>query len=236
MAMLRKNSRACWLFGLLIAVMIGSFALAAEVKPSRTSTYGSHEQLRGASPLSQNFVIDQPKVWYPVSGGSQVSVASLVGLGTGTPAIAEINTSEINGFTLDADNESVSWLVPIPVGIDLSKDIVWRCLGSNSESAGTGTMKLLLKYGVMTADTTALAVAATTTGVTNGDAQADLAANVLDWSNTMTIAGGTFSGTPGDDFWVIMVYADVTTIANWTLYGCQMSYYSKWINSSGGGF
>lgn len=197
----------------------------AAPKPSLSPAPAGYEEFRVKSPFAFGAVVDRPRIWVPFK--NDAIVASLVGHGDGTPDVAEINTSEIAGFTLDADDESVSVLMPIPADIDLSEDIRVRVLCSNSAAAGTGSYAFAVTYTAITAGTTALAAASTSTGVTDGSAKDDVAANVLDWSSWSTIDGGTFSGTAGDDLWVVKVAVALTTITDLTVYGLQMEYYRK---------
>jgi len=179
------------------------------------------------APLSR-FIFDRPIVSIPLLPGGHCN-NSLVSMGTGTPAVAEINTSEVGGFTLDADNESVSFLFPFPLDIDLSKEIDLRMLWSNSESAATGTGRVLWYHKAITAGTTAIAVATTAPGSVAA-AQVDLAANVVLWSGWSVIAASTFAANvAGDDVLIVKAYVDLTTIANMTLYMAQVRYYRKYL-------
>ncbi|RKX36797.1 MAG: hypothetical protein DRP64_18110, partial [Verrucomicrobia bacterium] len=71
MKYVKHNSRMLSLLALLLVVTIGSFSLAAAVRPSRGSSISSWSEFVSASPFSQNYVIDKPRLWLPVSGGSQ---------------------------------------------------------------------------------------------------------------------------------------------------------------------
>jgi len=181
-----------------------------------------------ATPLS-HLIFDRPIKTIPLLAGGHMAVASLVSMGAGTPAVAEINTSEMGGFTTDGNNDSVAILWVLPVDIDLAKDIDLRGLWSNSESAGTGTGLLKFKYKSFTAGTTAVAVPATACD-TDASAQTDLGANIALWSGWSTISGGTISTTPGDDYLGIKGYVTLDTIADMTVYAYQIRYYRKYLN------
>lgn len=157
--------------------------------------------------------------------------AALLSHGAGTASLAEINSSEICGLTLDADNESYGYLWVLPQVIDLSEDISFRYLESNSEAAATGTNLWVTKYLAITAGTTALAVGSVALDTVH-TAQADVAANVPQWSPWGSIAAsktGVVTLTPGDDMLALKSYVDITTIANVTVYKAQVRYSSKYM-------
>jgi|GEM_PF-2580695 len=229
------RARVTMLIAILALLFVGTFALAADLKPSRTSTVGSHAQLRGCSPCFQNYVQDTPYYWIPftpvhfaVSSSDDIT-STVVGAGGGTPTMAEINTSEITGFTTDADAESVSVMMPFPADCDKSQAMYVRALWSNSESAATGTLAIDLTYAILTAGTTAVGAATTTTGVTDAAAVADAAANVVKWTGWSTIAASTFSANTAEDIIIWKVAVDLTTIADATLYGIQLKCSRKWL-------
>lgn len=213
-----------------VIVLSTSLFIGARNTPSRGSSISSWSDLVASSPVAANFLIDRPRVWIPVAGGAELAVASLVGLGAGTPALAEINTSEIAGFTLDADDESVSAIFPLPSDIDTAKDVRVRVLWSNSEAAATGTAQFACTYKEIDEGTTALAEAATAFD-TDAAAEADLAANVVQWGPWNTIDGGTLTGTPGDDMLVLKCAVDLTTAADATVYGFQLDYYREFFGA-----
>jgi hypothetical protein len=226
---MKKMIKYLGTMSVLFAMILGTTLLvAARNTPTRGSSVSSWSDFVVSSPFSQNKVIDRPRVWVPVAGGAELSVSSLVGLGTGTPALSEINNSEIAGFTLDANNEAVAALVPVPSDIDVAKDIRIRVLWSNSESAGTGAATFTCEYTPLTIGTDAIAVGGTAldTAIT---ADVDLAANVLNWSPWGVIAGGTLADTPGDDVIVVRCKVTLDTIANATVYAFQMDYYREYI-------
>jgi hypothetical protein len=217
---------------LMVAMFVSTMVMATASRPSRSSTASSYELFRNASPFAANYVIDKPRVWLPASGGSEVTVASLVGLGAGTPVPTECNTSEIGGFLLDASTESFSVLFPLPADIDVAEDVRLRALWSNSEAAATGSGLITFLYEPFTIGTTAIAVADDACD-TDGGVVVDLAANVLTWSNWSTIDGGTITITPGDDFVILRGVATLDTIADMTVYGYQLEYKRKWLGGDG---
>jgi len=193
--------------------------------PSQSFGTSSWDALVNASPLSK-FIFDRPvkSHWLLPVGANN----SIVSMGAGTPAVAEIATAEVGGFTLDADNESVSMFWELPLDIDLSKELNFRVLWSNSQSAATGSGRHYFVYGAITVGTDAIAVAATAAD-TDAANQADLAANIPQWNGWNTIDGASISDTPGDDFLIVKCYVDLTTITNSTIYCYQSRFYRKWL-------
>lgn len=228
MKAIRRSLNRYPLFSILLVLCVLVSAVAYAVhRPSNSNVNSSLAQFKHSNPFVANFVMDRPTVWVNLAPANAI-VASLVGMGGGTPAVAEINTSEIGGFTLDANDESVSGIIPIPGDMDLAQDFQCRVLYSNSEAAATGTINFTMTYGSLTVGTDALAVAATAVD-TAGAALADLGANVLQWSNYSIIAGGTLTDTPIDDVLVIKEAVTLVTCANATVYGIQCQYYRKWL-------
>jgi len=238
------NTRVVFLLAILAALLTlvaVPMASGGDITPTRTSTAGSHEQLRSASPGFQNFVIDRTIAWVPftpihfavstANDGGITTTSTVVGAGNGTPSIVEINTSGILGVTTDADDEAVMVLFPIPNDCDLTEDIRLRALWSNSESAGTGTLAVVFTYEVLKVDTSTIGSGEPDDACdTDGAAVADKAANVLNWTSWSTIDGSTITGDPGDDFLAIKAKIDLTTIADATVYGIQIQYYRKWLD------
>ncbi len=231
---IRKNSIA--LLVALAAFTIGlTAAVAATVyRPSGGSTASSVGELKLASPFAQNFVIDKPVLFFPVSSHSNMvftpaATETWLNAGTGTAAIAEVTTSEITGVLFDADNESHSILIPIPIDIDLGQAITFRAIWSNSTAAVTGSAKFYFLYKQLTIDTTAIAAAAgtmTTDGAADPDSGTAYAIQASPWS---TLAASTLTGSPGDDFLIIKCYVDVTTITDAYLIGIQMQYSRRFL-------
>lgn len=211
-----------------VAVGVSTFA-AVVYKPSQTSTVSSAAELRLASPFAQNYVIDKPVIFFPVTSWSNLTVASLVSMGAGTVVPTEVSTSEVGGLLFDSDNDSHSLLIPIPIDLDVAQPIKFRAIWSNTTAAVTGSARFYFLYAQLTLDTTAIAAAAGTMS-TDGAADPDSAtANALQGSPWSTLNASTLTGTPGDDFLIIKCYVDVTTITDATLLGIQMQYTRKWL-------
>ena len=205
----------------------------AAVSPSRGSSVSSWSEFLTSSPFAANYVIDRPTVWVPFNGGFQGTVASLVGLATGTPVWTEVNTSGVGGYLLDADSESVvAGPFPISPDIDLSKDIDMRVLWSNSDPAATGSALFACTYEILTIGTSTIGAGepddALDTVITT---DVDLAANVTNLSPWGTIAGGTITVAAEDNMLIVKCNVDLTTIANATVYGLQIRHYRKFLGS-----
>lgn len=227
-------------FSALLCLVISSMALGGPIKPTSTSTAGSHSQLKGASPSFQNYVLDRPILWIPftpengvvatTNDGGITTTSVTNAAGTGNALQAEINTSGLLGYTADTSNDSVIVLVPIPNGIDLAKAVNFRVLFSNSETAATGTLTTTFTYEILAIGTSTIGSGEPDDAVdTAGSATADLAANVLTWGAWDTVAASTISADPGDDFLSIKCKLTLGTIADATVYGIQMRYYRKWL-------
>jgi len=230
------RARVAILFTVL-ALLVGTVALATGTRPTRTTTISSHEQLRGASPAFQNFVQDRPTIWVPLHSqnfavscttDAAACAATVVGMGNATPTLGEITTSEISGFTCDASNDSASVIIPIPADMDLAKTSELRALWSNSEAAGTGTGKVTFTYEIIDQAVDALAAADDAVD-TAAAAQTDLAANIPLWTGWSTINASTIDGEPGEDLLIIKAKCTLTTIADMSLIGIQFRYYRKWL-------
>ena len=200
----------------------------ARPAPTNGTTTGTLEEFRSCNSFAQNFCIDRPRLWLPVAPMNVTTTDTIISAGAGTCVLTEINSSEVMGMLFNSDNDSHSWLVPIPADIDLEQAIRFRALWSNSQSVGTGSARFYFTYLELNEGTTALAVASSTMS-TDGANQTDLAANVLQWSNWSTLNASTLTTVPGDDFLVVKCYVDVTTISDATLFGAQMEYYRKFI-------
>lgn len=190
----------------------------------------SADQIKTASPAFGQFVAYevQRELWnFPnlLDTGAADNAQSM---GTGAAEFAELNTSEIGGIYCDTSTDSYGTLWVLPAEIDVSKDIKFRVLWSNSEAAATGSCTWAVKYTPLTAGTTAFAIGATALG-TAITAQADLAANVQQWSPLGVLAGGTLTNTPGDDSLTLTTICTLTTIANATALALQVHYSRRYV-------
>jgi len=234
--------------GILLTILtlcVGMFAVSAFAShnPSRTSTAGSYEQLRGASPAFQNFIIDEPVVWVPfapmaftVSVTSDVTgtfAATVNNAATGNALLAENDTSGVSGWFVDTSNDAIVFLVPIPSDADLTEDISFRTIWANSESAATGSMTAVWTYEIIDNGVSTLGAGEPDDAMdTAGGADVDLAADVVQFSPYSIIAGSTISGTTPDDMLLIKLKVTLTTIADASFFGAQIKFKRKWL---GGG-
>jgi len=191
------------------------------------------ENFRNASPAFRNYVVDRPvmDMGIQLPNVSEATPANLLGHGAGTPALAEINSSEICGLTLDASNEGLGHLWKVPYWVDCSQDIDFRCNVSNSAGAGTGSALMVFEYTALTHGTTAMAIGATAldTAVTSWT---DLAANVVANTAWGTLAAATLAAltlTPGDDSLAFHIDVTLTTITDCTFYGADYRAYRQWL-------
>lgn len=221
--------------GVLGLVFFTAQTVTAGYNPSGAKTTSTVGEFRHASPFSYNYVFDVKQIWVPFTPMNFAATSdgdittSVVGLHSGGTALAEINSSDIMGITANADNDALSWMIPLPKDIDLAQPIYIRYLFSES-SSGTGSIQVTTQYTPIVVGTTALAAQTTTTGVTDADAIATSAtAYALQWTGLTTIAASTFSGTPGDDMLVFESTIQLTTVTDCTVYGAQVKYSRKWL-------
>jgi len=226
---IRANSLA--LLCAVCAFVVGlTAAVAATVyKPSGGSTGSSVGELKLASPFSQNFVVDKPIIFIPATSQSNLTVAALVSMGTGTVTPTAVAASEIGGLLMNSDNDSHSFLMPIPTDIDLGQEITFRAIWSESDTGVTGSVRWYFLYKQLTIDSTVMAAAASTM-TTDGAADPDLASeDEIQASPWSTLAASSLTGTPGDDFLIIKTYADVTSVSKAALLGVQIRYSRRFL-------
>jgi len=185
----------------------------------------THDIFVQVAPLS-HYIFDRPIVNILGQAGGMRN-NSLVSMGDNTPAIAEINTAEVGGFTVTG-TDSVSFLWALPLDIDLAQAIDFRALWSDSSATAAGTGQIIFTYLPVVSGTTAIAVA-TSAMTTDGAAVADnAAANVPLWSAWSSLAGATLTGTPGDDLLIVKAASTLVTITDLTMYMFQIRYYRRY--------
>lgn len=176
--------------------------------------------------LTEFFVQEIPVVIWQAA--QMVTTDGLTTIASGDAVFTEIGTTELGGLLLDADDEAIAFFWTLPFDMDPDQRIGLRAEWSNSEAAGTGTAAFVFTYGV-----SGTAVAAPATAMnTDGAAQADLAANIQQWSNVSYIAAATADDlgvTPGDSNLRIKCKVDLTTIADATLYQIGALYSRRFI-------
>lgn len=155
--------------------------------------------------------------------------ANLLGHGTGTPALAEINSSEIAGFTFDADSESVGFLWGLPDIIDLTEAIYIAVIWVNSTAAVTGSGQFSLVYTPLTLGTTALTVGATALSTVIADDADSATAYAMQETELGVIDANTLTGRPGVDYLACKVAVDLTTITDATYMGTVIEFARKYI-------
>ena len=201
--------------------------------PHGATGQDSRDHWRGAATPLSKYIFDRiiKSLFELPAIQNATGPADLLGHGTGTPALAEINSSETVGLTLDANNEGFGVLWQIPMELDDSGAIDYRLLWSNSEAAGTGSALFAGEYTKLVAGTTAIAVGATALDTVIA-ADVDLAANVINWTPWGTILGTAVTAlaiTPGDDFLALHFKVTLTTIADATVHAGNVRYYRKYI-------
>jgi len=188
--------------------------------------------LRNYSDHNKNFVMDRPIVTiFDFPNLQEATPADLLGQGAGTPALTEINASEICGLVMDANLESHGFQVVLPYDMDVTEDVDFRFLWSNSEAAATGAGLWVMFYNpVRVGVITPIAIAATQIQVPIQN-QVDLAANVQQWTSWGSITAGQLGALEAgtDVLHCCINMTTLDTIANATLYCGQMRYYRRLI-------
>jgi hypothetical protein len=148
----------------------------------------------------------------------------------GGVSLVEINSSKIYATTLgNAGVVPFRW--DIPVQADLTKRIDFAVKFSNSEAVDAAkTQAWALTYMALINGTTAVAVPATTTGVSNGSATANIGANKIQLSNASYIAAATVAAmglTPGVDTIHGFFTLTLTGSADASAYAIGVKYYRR---------
>jgi hypothetical protein len=235
-----KSFKTFGLVLLALAVLIGGITISGDsfasgYQPTGAKASSTQSKMRNSSPFANQFVMDFHYIWVPVTPmhfvvTSDGDITSTVkGVSAAAPITAEIGSSDITGITLDADAEDFSVMIPAPIGCDWAQASYVRVLYSESSST-VGSVLFALSYGEITVDSEAIAVAATTTGVTDGDADATSATgNALEWANWSTVAASTFSVQGGKDMLIFKFDVDLTTVTDSTVYGIQFKCAQKYV-------
>lgn len=197
--------------------------------PTNSSGNSSVTKMRNSDKFCKEFVMDRPIVSM-FSFPCYTTTDTFVGLvpGTGHPVLTNINSSGILGLTLNADNEGYSWLWRLPVDLDVGQIIRFRFYGSNSEATSASKyFTCTMSYTQAVAGTTAIAAAGT--ALTANSETYAVGANVFQNTPWISMAASTLTGTPGDDALICKFVVDVTTIADFTLFGGEAQYYRAYI-------
>jgi len=148
----------------------------------------------------------------------------------GGVSLVAINSSQIYGVTL-GNGGVVPFRWDLPATIDLTKRIDFCVKLSNSEAVDAAkTHGWALTYMALINGTTAVAVPATTTGVSNGTATANIGANKIQISNASYIAAATVAAmglTPGVDTIHGFFTVTLTGAADATAYAIGVKYYRR---------
>ncbi len=202
-------------------------------KPTSASGTATKDGLREYSRFSKEYLMDRPIIdLWPFQNYVEHD-DNPEAMGNGTPEFAEINTAEIGGVLVATSNDAYGHLIVLPYWIDPAAQIDFRVLWSNSQSAGTGTFDVAVKYTPIdvSAESVALAIGATALDSTI-DSQADLAANVplwTEWGYINAEKTGVKDLTPGDDLLAITTIGTLTTITSASMIQMQMRAYRKYI-------
>ena len=166
-----------------------------------------------------------------VSGVDTSTANDLMSQGAGTDDLVEINSSEICGFSFDADDASYGHLWLYPEEVDLSGDIDFRAVWCESGTTTTNSCKFIVVYTPL-AEGTAVAVGSTALDTVIADDLANGTSYGLQFSPWGTIDGNTISSTtyaPGEAALAIKTYVDVSSVTALTL-NLQARYYRRYID------
>ena len=218
----------------LLACLVGFTAFA--VTPGGSKSSSSQAEFQHSSPFAFTYVFNWHYIWIPVTPMSFVatttaadSTVAILSPGGGAGVISENTSSDILSLALDANAEDFSVMIPCPTDCDWAQPVYVRVL-YNETSTNVGSVLFALSYGEITADTTAIAVAATTTGVTDGAADATSAtANIMQWAEWSTLAANTLSCVGGVDLFLMKFDVTLVTVNNANVFGVQMKCARKWL-------
>ena len=206
--------------------------MAVSCNPPVATGHEDYSVFQHSSPTpanTQNRVLTN--LWnLPSIGGT--GPANLVSHGATNPELAEIASSEICGFTFDGSNDSYGSIWHYPVEIDLTGDVDFRVIWSESGTGGSGTGTFTVVYTPIALETTALSVGATALDTIIAADPPSTTANCIQATAFGTLTGGTISPVtyePGEAALAIKTYVTFATITDSTVYELQARYYRRFI-------
>ena len=207
--------------------------MSVDCNPPVCTGHETYNDLQHASPdpaRTQNRKI--ANLWNLPNISGNTHTDELVSHGAGNAELLEINSSEICGFDLDADDESYGSLWIYPVEIDLSADVDFRVIWGSDAGASTGSYQFKVLYTPIAFETTALAVGAAALDTVIADDKPIATAFAMQATTWGTIDGGTVSAVtyePGEAALAVKTYVDVTSISDGRAYELQARYYRRFI-------
>ncbi len=156
-----------------------------------------------------------------------VAAADLVSMGVGTADVDELNATEISGLEC-ATTESYSCIWVIPDEIDVSEEIKTRCLWGDEAAASTDVQTIVATFQEVETGVDAMVAPATAVD-TAIDAQADLAADIPQWSSYSVVDGGAITDEPGEDLmnWK-HTFTLATLTAAWIMLG-EVNFFRRFV-------
>jgi len=202
--------------------------------PSNSSGHASYEGLKTASPFSSQHVLDgqiiKPLIVFPAVQNA-TGPANLLGHGAGTPALAEMASSEVCALTLDANDESFGLLWYPEPGIDWNASVDFAVDWSESGTGASGSATFTLTYEAITIDTTAIStsVGASSLGTAITADAPSATANCFQRSPWGKITAATLSADCDTVVYVVNVKVTLATIADASVYALVNRFYRRYI-------
>jgi len=180
--------------------------------------------------LMKSVYLNRPirTIWSPHVAGMESETPVL--LGSGPPALTELNSSGIVGVRF-ATTDTMSFLWKMPADVDITKDIEIRMIHSNKVKTAGTILWTWLYEEIPLGGSVALAAA---TQAMDEDAAAQnahstaFAPQAQGWCK---ISGNTLSLTPGVDSLNLLVTNTLVTLADSDALYAEARYYSKYMNA-----
>ncbi len=191
-------------------------------------------QLKTSSPAFSQFVAHKvrrplwsvPNIGYDVAGTAD----NLESFGAGNPELAQINSSEICGFTAAANDDSYGQLWLIPSDIDIGEEIRFRVFWSESGTGGAGSAQYVIKYKELVTETTAVAIGATALDTVIAADTPSATANCLQSTPWGVMDADTLtSGGEGEYALATICTCTLTTISDATAYQAEVEYSRRFV-------
>ena len=205
--------------------------MANEPSQSTIPSKLTADRFAGHSKFTRELCADRPVV--NLFTIPSVTVASLAGVGAGAPITQELDTTGLISIFMDNDADAFPFLWNLPSDMDVTKPIDFSVLWTQSQGAATGSCLWSVLYTSVVMGTTSLTAEATTALDVIIANQADLAADVPQWTAWGTIdAGKTGVSTleAGTDALLVNTVSTThTTITDVDLLAVRARYYRRFI-------
>jgi len=155
---------------------------------------------------------------------------NMEGMGAGAPEFGEISTSSIGGVLIAASTDGYGQLWQLPSEIDLTADIKFRVLFSESGTGGSGSFLAAVTYKELVLGTTAVAIGATALSTAITATTPSTTANCLQGTVWGTLNGNTLTaGGQGENCVSLNVVGTLTTITDASMVALQCEYERRFV-------